>query len=151
MGGDQTATISSQVSATAIGQNIDLSRLTFMVTNPTTDTITVTAALVSLPDPNNTSAPYAAGSATVAKGSTGWTAGHNSTGIYGAFAGSMSVEPGETVSTPAFAAAYSDLGPAGTVIGWTPGAISITVGSPIKATVTCTPSAPVGVIASVTE
>jgi hypothetical protein len=150
VGGNQNVTVSAQASEQETSEQLNLSKITYTVTNPTPFSVTVTGATVYVPDPDTVNAPYINGSAKIAT-SPGWSAGHDANGTFASFTGSMVVGPGATVSTPALSASYTESGPPGTAIAWHPGQASLTISSPTSLNVTCIPSAPLGNIARVKE
>jgi hypothetical protein len=133
------------------GSAIILSKVKFTITNPTTTTISADHIVVTVPDPNPTSAPYKAGTAKVASTPAGWTAGHNTSGVFAEHTGTITLAGGGTVSNAALSARYANKGPHGTVISYKPGPVSFDLTSPISGPVSCTPNPPVGTFASVTE
>lgn len=145
-GTTQDATVSGRARAISLTGQVQLSQVTFTITNPTSTTATVTAATVHVPDPDPAHTPYVSGSAAVAAAS-GWTAGHDSSGVYASFSGSLTIGPGQTISTPALSASYTEGGPTGTKVTFEPGAASVTISSPVAASVTCSPTAPIVVFA----
>jgi hypothetical protein len=147
-GGAQTATISGKAQVSNSTGQVVLSQVTFAITNPLGMTATVSGAMVHVPDPDPIAAPYVVGSATVAA-RRGWRAGHDSGGLYVSFSGSLTLGPGETVSTPPFGATYTKAGPAGTNLAWQPGSGSFSTSAPSPAVVNCSPTDPVGVFARV--
>jgi hypothetical protein len=147
-GGAQEVTVSGKAKVNNSTGQVVLSQVTFAITNPTGVAATVTGATIHVPDPNPVAAPYVDGSASVAGGG-GWTAGHNNGGLYVSFSGSLTLGPGETVSTPPFGATYTEAGPTGTKLAWQPGPGSITTSAPSKAVVACSPTNPVAVFARV--
>lgn len=143
----QTATVSAVARQTETTEQIRLSALTFTVSNPTNAAVTVSQARVSIPDPDRARAPYVNGSAAIAA-APGWHAGHDSGGLF-ATSGAVTLAPGETISTPAVSALYSDAGPVGTPIAWHPGAASLTLTSPSASVATCSPTAPLATLARI--
>lgn len=143
--------VSGSAALNSTGKSINLSRVKFTVTNPTSTTISADNIVVTVRDPNKTAAPYKAGTAKVASTPPGWTAGHNASGVFAKHAGTVTLAGGGTVSNAALSASYANQGSSGTVISYKPGAVSFNLTSPIPGTVTCTPTAPVKRFASVTE
>jgi hypothetical protein len=150
-GTTEAVTISVTGTATKTATTVNVKNVVFTVTNSFGITATISNIKVHVLDPNKTSAPFKAGSAHVAKTPAGWTAGHDSTGAFALFKGSTTIANGATVSNAALGAGYTNAGPTGTKISFKPAKVSFNVTSPITATVTCTPTKPVPVFASVTE
>jgi hypothetical protein len=150
-GGAASITIVGTATETETNETISLTGVKFTVTNSFGVTITAKNIQVNVPDPNNTSAPYIAGSAAVATTPPGWTAGHGTGGIFALHAGNITLANGATLSNAALRAKYKDKGPVGTVIKWVGGTVTLQVISPIVASVTCTPNAPLMTVTSVTE
>jgi hypothetical protein len=149
-----TATVSGKAAIVTSKTNVKtvhLSAVVFKFTNSFGTTATISNVKMSVPDPNVTSAPYIANSAHAGTTPAGWTAGHDSTGAYLFFAGSATIANGATESSAALRATYKDKGPAGTAIAFHPGAISFMVTAPVSDPATCTATAPIKTIASVTE
>jgi hypothetical protein len=144
-----SVTVTGKAAENSTSTKIKLTNVVFKVSNTFGQTVTVNSIKVSVPDPNNTSAPYVAGSAAVAATPPGWTAGHDTTGAFAFFAGSKTVVANGTVANAALKATYKDKGPAGTVINFVPGQISFNVTAPTSTTATCTPTSP-GTFATVT-
>jgi hypothetical protein len=144
-------TVAGSASINTTTKKISLTGVKFTITNTFGVTFSANNVKISIPDPNKTSAPYVAGSAKVATSPAGWTAGHDSTGVFALHSGTITVANGQTVSNAALSAKYSDKGPAGKVIKFHPGTVSFSLTSPITGSVTCHPTAPVITIASVTE
>lgn len=149
----ETVSITGTATINKTTKVISLSGVVFTVNNTSGYSLTVNHVKLNVADPNKTSAPYKAGSAKVGTTPPGWTAGHGSTGAFALFAGSTTIANGATVSNAPLSAKYTDAGPAGTKISFKPGKVSFNLTSPSIAAgpVSCTPSAPVGTIASVTE
>jgi hypothetical protein len=148
--GNLAATAKVTGTASKIGTKINLKKVLFKVTNPTTFQLTVDHIKISVPDPSAAHAPYVARSAKVALTPAGWTAGHGTTGVFASFAGSQTIAAGATVANAALSASYKNAGPAGTVINFVPGQVSFHVSSPVSTTATCTPNGPM-TFATVTE
>jgi hypothetical protein len=89
-------------------------------------TVTVNHIKVPVPDPNKSSAPYVANSAKVGTATPRWTAGHDATGVFAQFAGSMTITNGSSVANAPLKATYTDKGPVGTVINFRPGQAPLT-------------------------
>ncbi len=144
--------VSVQVSGSAMiaKGKIKLANVVFSITNWFGTTATFKNIEVHVPDPNNTSAPYKANSATIATTPNGWSVGHG-TSLYALHAGKVTVASGSILTTAAFGAKYSDRGSVSTVISFQPGMLTFTLKSPIVATASCTPAAPVQTFAQVTE
>jgi hypothetical protein len=144
------ATVTAKATINKTTKVITLSGVVFKLHNTFGVSATINNIKFYVNDPNNTSAPYVAGSANVAAAPVGWTAGHDS-GLYELFTGSQSFKALATLTTAALGATYSDLGPAKTVIKFTTGTVSFDLTSPVQATVTCTPKTPLKVLAQATE
>jgi hypothetical protein len=142
---NEDVTVSGQAKSNSTTHQVKLSKVTYAVTNPTGTTATITAARLYVPDSDPTNTPYVNGSAAVAS-AAGWTAGHDSNGIYASFAGTLTVGPGQTITSPALSASYAENGPTGTKVQFHPGPGSITFSSP-AGSYSCHPVAPVGVFA----
>jgi hypothetical protein len=147
-----TVPVSVQVSGNAViaSGKIKLTNVVFSITNWFGTKATFKNIEVHVPDPNRTSAPYKANSATIATTPKGWTVGHG-TNLYALHAGKVTVASGSNLTTAAFGAKYSDLGPVGTVISFQPTALTFTLKSPIVATASCMPAAPFQTFAQVKE
>ena len=146
-----TATVAGKATLNATTKVISLSGVKVSIKNTFGVTVSGNNVKIVVPDPNTTSAPYVANSAKVATTPAGWTAGHATSGIFALHAGNVTFASGSTLSNAALSARYKDKGPKGTVVKFTPGPISFNLTSPISGTVTCTPTAPIVTIASVTE
>ena len=149
-----TPTVSAVITANATidktSKVITLSGVVFKLHNTFGDTATINNVKFYVSDPNTTSAPYVAGSATVASTPAGWAAGHD-TGLYELYAGSQTFKAFSYLTTAALGAQYTDAGPVRTVIKFTVGTVSFNLTAPVTASVTCTPKTPLKVIAQVTE
>jgi hypothetical protein len=146
-----TVTVTGKAAENASSTLINLKNVVFKVKNTFGQSVTVDHVKVSVADPNATSAPYVTNSAGVGATPPGWTAGHDATGAFALFAGSKTVANGAAVANAPLKARYKDKGPAGTVITFMPGHISFNVTAPITTSATCTPTPPVGPIATVME
>jgi hypothetical protein len=147
-----SVTVAGSAALNATTNTIKLSGVKFTIHNPlSTTAISADHIVVRVPDPNNTSAPYVAGSAKVAARPPGWKAGHSTTGVFASHAGTLTLPAAGTLSNAALSATYSDKGPKGTVVSFKPGKVTFDLTSPITGSVACTPTAPVGTFASVTE
>jgi hypothetical protein len=149
--GQETLSASVTGKASIKKGKIVLKKVVYAVTNSTGFDLVIDSAKLSTPDPNAADAPYAKKSAKVKKKAAGWTAGHDSSGVFAAFSGSMSIPDGSDVMSAPLSAKYAVKGPHGTEIDFQPGDVSFHVTSPLKGDVTCTPGDPVGTFASVTE
>jgi hypothetical protein len=145
-----SATVSAKAVINKTTKVITLSGVVFQLRNTFGVSATISNIKFEVNDPNNTSAPYVAGSANVAATPAGWTAGHD-TGLYELYAGSQSFKAFAVLKTAALGATYTDAGPVKTVIKFTAGTVSFNLTSPVSATVTCTPKTPLKVLVQATE
>jgi hypothetical protein len=145
-----SATVSAKATINRTTKVITLSGVVFKLHNTFGVTATINNIKFYVNDPNNTSAPYIAGSANVAATPAGWTAGHD-TGLFELYTGSQTFKALSTLTTAALGATYTDAGPSLTDIKFTVGTLSFNLTSPVQTSVTCTPKTPEHVIASVLE
>jgi hypothetical protein len=145
-----SATITAKATINRTTKVITLSGVVFKLHNTFGVTATINNIKFEVLDPNNTSAPYIAGSANVAATPAGWTAGHDS-GLYELYAGSQTFKALSTLTTAALGATYSDNGPSLTSIKFKAGLLTFNLTSPTQASVTCTPKTPEATMASVIE
>ncbi len=151
--GTESANVTVVGTASVANGIIGLKNVKFTITDNLGFSLTIDNVKVHVPDPNKVSAPYRAHSAKVGSAPAGWTAGHDTHGLFALHSASITVANGMTVSNAALSGKYTDKGPAGTVIAFKPGLVSFKVTSPItiSGSATCTPTTPVPKIASVTE
>ncbi len=142
-----TVVVSGGAAINSAHTTVKLKNAVYTVTFNMGFTVTVTDVVLHVPDPSGVS--YKANSAKVT--TAGWTAGHDSNGAFASFAGPATVANGATIPSAALSAKYKLTGSAGTVVKFKPGLVTFTLTSPISASVVCTPNAPVGTFASVTE
>ena len=131
--------------------SLQLSKVTYTFLNNFGTGVTINKIRFSVPDPNQDSAPYEDGSATVSGKPTGWSAGHTKDGIFEYFKGTQDVADGAAIPVPQLSASYTDAGPKGTLVEWKPGAFSFNVKSPDAGLISCTPKKPVQTFASFQE
>jgi hypothetical protein len=151
--GSQTVQVAGQASIS--GRTIELTNVAFMFSDPVQErSAVISGGTIWVPDPSSADAPYISGSA-AAMTAPGWTAGHDSKGVFVKFSsssyGPMKVKTGDTIFSPPLSVKYRETGPSGTVVSWTPGNVTITLSSPIRGTFACTPTSPYQQITSVTE
>ena len=145
-----SASITGKATINRTTKVITLSGVVFKLHNTFATTATINNIKFEVLDPNNTSAPYIAGSANAASTPAGWTAGHD-TGLYELYAGTQTFKALSTLTTAALGATYSDNGPSLTSIKFKAGVLTFNLTAPAQASVTCTPKTPEGTIAQVVE
>jgi hypothetical protein len=128
-----------------------LTGVTFAFLNNFGVDVTIDKIRFWVPDPNQDSAPYKPGSASVSEQPKGWRAGHKGAGLFEYFAGTQVLADGATLEVPSLGAAYRNRGPRGTVIKWKPGEFSFNVESPDPGLIDCTPVKPIQTFASIKE
>jgi len=148
--GTQAVTISVSGTAAVTAKAIKVTGVVFTVSNSFGVTATLSNIQVHITDAPAASAPLKTASPVVAATPAGWTAGFDTNGAFADFAGSTTINNGDTVANAALSAKYAKKGAAGTKIKFKPGLVSFDVTSPISATVSCTPTAPVPAFAKVT-